>query len=103
MLAVGCSSESHEKEEAPELSVTVDQVPAAAHQTMQREAEGGNLTEFEKTTKDGKTVYEADAQIASQTYEIQVAEDGTLLKKKLEKPEKDEKDEQKEGDQGGKS
>jgi hypothetical protein len=60
------------------------QVPAAVQATLQREAGGAAITTVDKESKDGKTVYEADAPINGKNYEIVVAEDGTLLKKKLD-------------------
>ncbi len=88
--------EKEKKTEKAETKITADQVPAAVKATMEKEAGGAPLSEFEKETDEGKTVYEADATSGGQTYEIAVAEDGTLLKKKLEKPEAAEKDEARE-------
>ena len=92
LLGVGCASEKHEQAEENEVDLKQDQLPPAVMQTIQKESEGGALSEFEQGSKEGKTYYEADAAIGDKTYEIRVADDGTLLKKSLEAPEKDEKD-----------
>src|SRR5437870_828177 len=76
----GCAASNQhkdkEKEEENEVKITMDQVPPAVRDTMQREAGGGNLSGFEKETDEGKTVYEADTTIGGKTYEMKVAEDG---------------------------
>ena len=43
-----------------EEPVTLDQVPAAVKATILKEAAGAKITEIERETKDGKTVYEAE-------------------------------------------
>jgi hypothetical protein len=94
---VGCNASNQhkeqEKEEGNEVQITTDQLPPAVRDTMQRESGGAALTKVEKETKEGKTAYEADTTIGGKNYEIKVAEDGTLLKKKMEEDEKDEEHE----------
>jgi len=51
--------------------------------TIQKEAEGGTILDTENTAEEGKTIYEAHAMIGGKPYIIKVAEDGTLLAKKL--------------------
>ncbi len=90
-------AEDKEKEEANEQKVKFAQVPAAAQKTLTEEAKGAKIDEVDKETDDGKTVYEVDVLINNKNYEIKVAEDGTLISKKLDveegKGEKEEKDE----------
>jgi len=83
----------HEKE-GKEVKVTLDQLPAAVKATVQKEADGGTIKDIDKETEDGKTTYEADATINGKPYEIKVAEDGSLISKKLDndKDEGDKKD-----------
>jgi hypothetical protein len=93
---LGCNSSNQQKEkenEGNELQITADQLPPAVRDTMQRESGGAALTKVEKETKEGKTAYEADTTIGGKNYELKVAEDGTLLKKKLEEGEKEEEHE----------
>jgi hypothetical protein len=93
--AMGEAGEKGEKEEneAAEVKVTLDQVPAAAQATLKEEAKGAAITEVDKESEDGQTIYEVDVPIKGKNYEIKVAEDGTLISKKL--------DEDKEGDEKG--
>jgi hypothetical protein len=86
------------KKESKEVKVAVDQLPAAVKATLQKEAEGSAIADAEKETEDGKTEYEAHATINGKTYVLKVAEDGTLLAKKLKHKEHDEKDEHKDKD-----
>jgi hypothetical protein len=68
-----------------EVVVTIDQVPAPVKATLQREAEDGKITEIERESGRGKTMYEARATIGNNTYEMKVAEDGTLIMKMMKK------------------
>jgi hypothetical protein len=93
----GCAAnqghnEKEKNENENEVAITIDQLPPAVRDTMNREAGGGTLSKIEKETKEGKTSYEADTTIGGHPYEIKVAEDGTLLKKKME--DKDEEHEE---------
>lgn len=86
-LAGGCEGFGGGKHE---VKITMEQVPAAVKATFDREAKGGKITELEKEVEKGKTVYSADITVDGKQYDVKVADDGTLLKKKLE-----EKDEEK--------
>jgi uncharacterized membrane protein YkoI len=108
VLAIGvagctCSAkhgEGKEKEdEKNEVKVTIDQLPPPVKATLDKESDGGKFGDIDKEMKDGKVVYEADVAAGDKSYEIQIAEDGTLLKKKLEKPEDEKKEE---GEKDGK-
>ena len=52
--------------------------------TLKRESRGGEIEEIEKEIEDGKAVYEAEVEFGDMEYEIEIAEDGTLLSKVLE-------------------
>jgi len=80
-----------------EEKVTIDQVPAAVKATILKEAGDHKITEIEKETKDGKTIYEAEWIADGKEIEIKVAEDGTLLSKETEDAD-DDKDDGKGGD-----
>ena len=96
---IGCTSMSHHGEEKEseenEVKITIDQAPAAVQATLQKEAGGAKIADVDKETDDGKTVYEADAKIGDTPYEIKVAEDGTLISKKIDKDEDEDKDKDK--------
>jgi hypothetical protein len=78
VMSLSVRAEEKEKDEN-EVKMKIDDVPAAVKTTIVKE------------TDDGKTVYEADAKINGTNYEIKVAEDGTLISKKIDKEEDDEK------------
>ena len=92
------AEEKGEEKEKDEAKVKIDQVPAAVQKTLSEESHGAKIDEVDKETDEGKTIYEADVKINGHNYEIKVAEDGTLISKKLdeEEGEKDEKDKGKE-------
>jgi uncharacterized membrane protein YkoI len=81
-----------------EEKVTIDQVPAAVKATILKEAGDHKITEIEKETRDGKTIYEAEWIADGKEVEIKVAEDGTLLGKETEDDADDDKDNDKGGD-----
>ena len=75
-----------------EEPVTLDQVPAAVKATILKETAGAKITEIERETKDGKTVYEAEYLQNGREIEIKVAPDGTLLGREVEQDDDDEDD-----------
>jgi hypothetical protein len=88
-----------------EVKMKIDDVPAAVKEMILYEAHGTSVAHVDKETDDGKTVYEADALIGKINYEIKVAEDGTLISKKIDKDDdkedgehKDKADKMKDGD-----
>jgi hypothetical protein len=87
-----------DKEEGNEQKMAFNQAPQSVQQTLTKEADGNKIDQVDKETDDGKTIYEADVTINGKNYEIKVAEDGTLISKKLDM--EDEKDEHKEGKNG---
>jgi len=87
-------AEEKEEKEADEVKVKFDDCPAPVKATITKESFGATVATVDKETDDGKTIYEADAKIDGQNYEIKVAEDGKLISKKMDN-EEDEKDEKK--------
>ena len=80
---VGCAS-MREEEGENEVAVTMNDVPAAVRASLEHESVGGKVTEIERETKDGKTVYSADIELSGVTWDITVAEDGKVLSKEKE-------------------
>ncbi|UCD30125.1 MAG: PepSY-like domain-containing protein, partial [Planctomycetota bacterium] len=76
--------------EENEENVSIDQVPAAVKATILAEAQGADIQEIERETKNGKTVYEAEWNLDGKEIEIKVAEDGTLLKREMGDDEEEE-------------
>ena len=75
-----------------EEPVTLDQVPAAVKATILKESAGAKITEIERETKGGKTVYEAEYLQNGREIEFKVAPDGTLLGREVEQDDDDEDD-----------
>ncbi|MDB5319010.1 MAG: hypothetical protein JWN40_641 [Phycisphaerales bacterium] len=102
-LTVGCSHHDKgggEKEEANEVKMTIDQVPAPVRAALMREAAGATITTVDREEDKGKVIYEADVMVGGKNWEIKVDADGKVVSKKLdneggEKGEKAEKDEKK--------
>ncbi len=80
-----------------EQKVEMKDLPPAVRASLERETAGGTVTEIEKETKDGKTVYSADAMVGGQAWDITIAEDGKVISKELEKAGEYEKREKKPG------
>ena len=65
--------------------VPLESVPAPVRATIDRETAGGVIDEIElDTSKDGETVYEVEFHLDGAKYEIEIATDGTLLKRSLD-------------------
>jgi hypothetical protein len=71
-------------------AVTIDDVPQAVKETLQKEANGGTIEEIETETEDGKTVYCADIVQDGKNIELKVDEGGKVLSKEAEADEDDE-------------
>ena len=87
VIVVGTGTYANDEdssEKGGEVKLQLADCPAAVQKTFEREAQGAKIEEVEKENEDGKTVYEADVQIHGNEYEVAVAEDGTLLEKKLD-------------------
>ena len=67
-----------------ETTVGMDELPGAVRTTLERETAGGTIKEIEKESKDGKTVYSADAELNGKVWDIVIAEDGTVVSKELD-------------------
>jgi uncharacterized membrane protein YkoI len=89
LLGIGCTAIPASARD--EETVSLDQVPNAVKATILREAKGGTITEIERETKDGKTVYEAEFLLDGAEIEIEIAPDGKLLGREVEQ-ENDEDD-----------
>jgi hypothetical protein len=93
LVAAGCSSMHKEKEEeGDEVKMKFAEVPAAVQKTLTEQAMGEKIDTVDKEMGKGKVVYETDVNHGGKEWEIRVAEDGTLISKKEEKPEKEAKE-----------
>jgi D-alanine-D-alanine ligase-like ATP-grasp enzyme len=77
LAMAGCAAER-------EVSVSMDEIPTPVRATLDRERMGGQVLESEKEVKNGKTVYSFDVTINGKAYDVDIAEDGALLAKKLD-------------------
>lgn len=77
----GCNES--EEEGRAEQQVTVEHVPAAVRATLEQERQGGTLTELEKITAEGKTVYAADMVVNGKNQETVITEDGKVMKREV--------------------
>ena len=91
------AEENKDEKEGNEVQVKFTELPAPVQATLNKESGGAKIDTVDKETDEGKTIYEADAKIDGQNYEIKVADDGKLISKKAdnEEDEKGEKDKQK--------
>ena len=87
VLTLGALPDDRHEEE-----VTLDQVPAAVKATILKEAAGAKVTEIERETKNGTTVYEAEFVLNGREIEIKIAPDGTLLGRETEDEDDDDDD-----------
>ncbi len=76
-----------------EVKVSLDQVPAAVKAAIEKESQGSEVKEIEKETEDGKTVYSVEFLKGKEKSEIEVAEDGKVLKRETEEEDDDDEDE----------
>lgn len=82
-----------------EKKISVSDCPNAVQKTLKREARGGEIEEIEKETEGDSIVYEVEVEFGENEYEIEIAEDGTLLSKVLEEEDGDDEDEDEEDDE----
>ncbi len=76
---VACSDKSDE------IEIAVTDVPADIVAIVQNALPGISLSEAEKEIKDGRVIYELEGKLINgKEYEIKIAEDGSIIKIKLE-------------------
>lgn len=64
--------------------VTLDQLPEAVRATVDRETRGGKITDMERDTERGQTIYEVEFVLDGKEYELDIAPDGKLLERRLD-------------------
>ncbi len=63
-----------------EEEVPLDSVPAVAKAAIEKKAAQGKVLKVEKVSENGKVTYEAAISVKGKNSEIQIAEDGALVK-----------------------
>jgi uncharacterized protein YpmB len=64
--------------------VTIDQLPPAVRATVDKETSGGQITDIERDLEQGKVIYEVEFTSGGKEYELDIAEDGKLLERRLD-------------------
>ena len=70
------------QDQKPKL--TLDQIPAAARATIEKESAGAPLDQLKTEMQNGKTVYVAEWETDGDEVEIWVAEDGKVVAREVE-------------------
>jgi uncharacterized membrane protein YkoI len=97
VLARPGSAEKESKAGLKEREVTLDQVPRPVKRTILKQAGKNKIREIEEVTKGGRTIYEAEWVAEGKEIDIQVAANGKLLGKEVEKAEGKEEEEAEKG------
>jgi hypothetical protein len=64
--------------------VSVDQLPPAVRATVDRETKGGQITDIERDSELGQLIYEVEFTLDGKEFELDIAEDGKLLERRLD-------------------
>ena len=64
-----------------DVDLTLEQLPEPVRQTTVREVKTGRIVEIEQDDEDGSTVYEVEFILDDVKYELDIAPDGTLLRR----------------------
>ena len=70
-----------DEENEIETQIKPSDLPKPVRRTLRRESRGGEIDELEKVQQGRSTTYEAEIEIGDTDYEIEIAENGTLLSK----------------------
>jgi hypothetical protein len=64
--------------------VPIDQLPQPVRTTVERETQGGQITDIERDAEHGQTIYEVEFVLDGKEYELDIAADGKLLERRLD-------------------
>jgi uncharacterized protein YpmB len=65
-------------------NVSLDQLPAPVRATVDKETQGGQIKDIERDREAGQVVYEVEFTLDGKAYELDIAEDGKLLERRLD-------------------
>ena len=88
----GCAMGERDDDDAGEVEVSIDQLPADVRATLERESAGGTIQQIDRETGGGRTLYSADVLRGGEKWEIEIAEDGTLISSGPDEEDDDEDD-----------
>lgn len=90
-LSVGCShmhgGKDAEGEEKNEVKMSINDVPPAVRDSLNREAGGQMIKSVDREEQNGKTIYETDVMMNGKNWEIKVDENGKTISKKIDNEE----------------
>src|SRR4029079_17016683 len=75
---------TEEAEEKNEVKMSIDNVPAEVRASLMKEAHGAAIKTVDTEDRNGQTVYEADAMVNGQNWEIIVDPTGKVFSKKVD-------------------
>jgi uncharacterized membrane protein YkoI len=78
VTVAGCNT-SHSQREENEVEVTLDQLPPAVRDTINRESGGAPVGKIEREQEKGKTIYEAKITKGTKTQEVKIDESGKVV------------------------
>jgi hypothetical protein len=64
--------------------LALDQLPAPVRATVDRETQGGKITDIERDQEHGQTIYEVEFSLDGKEYELDISTDGRLLERRLD-------------------
>lgn len=64
-----------------DVEMTFEELPEPVRETAKREVRGGTIVDIERETERGATIYEVEFIEQGKKYELDIAEDGTLLRR----------------------
>jgi uncharacterized membrane protein YkoI len=79
------------KKEEKEQKIDIKDLPAAVTEAVKAAFPTGKITEAEIEKKDGKTIYSLDVKVGEKEYDVDLSEDGKILKQEEDKDAKTEK------------
>ncbi len=65
-------------------NLTIEQLPPAVRATVDQETRGGQIKDIERDREAGQVVYEIEFTLDGKAYELEIAEDGKLLERRLD-------------------
>lgn len=76
--------EDADDDDEEEVTVSLAELPEAVRATLAKEAGAAAISEIERETENGQTLYSAEVIIDGQEVEFEIAPDGTLLGREVE-------------------
>lgn len=84
-FSLGCVSDPARDYQPGDEPVTLSELPLPVRQTLLAEIPGGTVTDLQRGTRDGQTVYIADTLVGGKAWGYRFSESGDMILKKREK------------------